>query len=189
MAKRRQGYRFEPFGQKIPLHRQLPDLRVQLPDLRLVFPARWLSPLREHLFHPFHCPLLPGAHLVRVDLAPCGDLLDRLVPAWRLQRTFALKSTLNRRRVLIASVGGIHLSLSNLSDFPGPPQTSVEARAFAWKKVSPTEASFATLQPTTWRYPGNPHIISHRQAAASQQHLPAIVSEIPQALARQYLLR
>ena len=42
-------------------------------------------PLREHLLHPLHRPLLPGAHLVRVDLVPRGDLLrSRIERVWEV---------------------------------------------------------------------------------------------------------
>ena len=44
-----------------------------------------LRPLREDVLHPLHRPLLPDTHVVRMDLVPRGDLLDRLVPAKRLQ--------------------------------------------------------------------------------------------------------
>ena len=45
----RPGSSTGPSRQKIPLHRQLADLRVQLADLALMVPPPALTPVREHL--------------------------------------------------------------------------------------------------------------------------------------------
>ena len=50
-----------------------------------------LRTLREDLLHVLHRLLLPSAHLVRMDLVPHSDLLDRLVPAQRFQRHLRLE--------------------------------------------------------------------------------------------------
>ena len=73
-----------PFGQKIPLHRQLPDLLAcRSPALPLMVPhVPALAPfVKTNLLHPLHGALLPCAHLVQMNLVPRRDLLERLVPA------------------------------------------------------------------------------------------------------------
>ena len=116
------GSPLEPLGHKIPLHRQLPDLRVQLPDLPHMVPRCPLQTLREDLLHPLHPPLLPSAHLVRMNLVPRHDLLDCLVPAQCFLRY--LRFGLPIRTVLPLrihpTIPGIHFG--NLPNFPGPPQ-------------------------------------------------------------------
>ena len=61
-----------------------------------------LRALGEDLLHPLRRPLLPRPHLVRMNLVPHSDVLDRLVPRSASSATFALNSPVNRRRVLTA---------------------------------------------------------------------------------------
>ena len=80
-----------PARQKIPLHDQLPDLGVKIADLALMVPDPPLGALREYLDQTLHRLALPGADLVRMDLMLRGDLLQRSIPAKRLQRHLRLQ--------------------------------------------------------------------------------------------------
>ena len=73
------AHRPDPLDKKIPLHRQLADLRVQLADLALMVPPPALTPVREHLAQTSNRLTLPRAHLIRMNLVLRGDLLQRPV--------------------------------------------------------------------------------------------------------------
>ena len=83
-----------------PLCQEIPTIR-QLSDFPVVVPTTPFRPLREDLLHALHRPLLPRAHLVRMNLVPHSAWIV-LSPRSASSATFALKSALNRRRVLIA---------------------------------------------------------------------------------------
>ena len=67
-------------AEKIPLHRQLADLRVQVPDRRLVLGVARCSAASEDILQPVDRLALPRAHLVRMDLVLGRDRLHRAVP-------------------------------------------------------------------------------------------------------------
>jgi hypothetical protein len=81
------GSALEPAPKKIPLDRELPDLRVQVPDPRLVL-QRGLAARApgEHLRQPFEQLPLPCGHLVRMKLVPRGDRPPAVPLAQGLQR-------------------------------------------------------------------------------------------------------
>jgi len=83
-------------AEKIPLHRQLADLRVQVPDRRLVLGVARRSAAREDFLQPVDCLALPGAYLVRMDLVLSCDRLHGTVAPQRLERHPLLEG----RRVL-----------------------------------------------------------------------------------------
>ncbi len=86
----RRGSSLDPLRQKIVLDRQPPDLGVKLLHLCL---GRAFRPAatRKHIGHALNRLTLPRADLVRVNLVPRGDLLDRLVATQRLKRDLGLK--------------------------------------------------------------------------------------------------
>ena len=81
----RRGSALQAAQKKIPLHRQLADLRVQVPDRRLVLGVTRRSAAREDILQPVDRLALPRAHLVRMDLVLGRDRLYREVPAQRLE--------------------------------------------------------------------------------------------------------
>ena len=64
----RTGSSTGPSRQKIPLHRQLADLRVKITDLALMVPTAALAPVRNHLAKTINRLALPCANLVRMNL-------------------------------------------------------------------------------------------------------------------------
>ena len=99
-----------------------------------MIPTPVLGALREHLDQSLHRLALPGTDLVRMNLVLRGDLLQRSIPAKRLQRNLRLQLPENRRRLLLICIppsgGGIHLN--DLSDFPGPPHTTASK---TWRRL------------------------------------------------------
>ena len=75
---------------KIPLHDQLPDLRVKLPHLALVIPAMAVHAVREHLAKALDRLALPGTDLVRMNLMLRGDLLQSTLATKRFKRNLRL---------------------------------------------------------------------------------------------------
>ena len=85
------AHRTGPSRQKIPLHRQLADLRVKITDLALMVPTAALAPVRKHSAKTIDRLALPCAHLVRMNLVLRGDLLKRPVATKRLKRDLRLQ--------------------------------------------------------------------------------------------------
>ena len=111
-------------------------------------PPAPLRTLRENLPHPLHCPLLPRAHLVRVDLVPHRDLLDRLVAAQCLQRYLRFEPPCESPSFLNRVVGrflsgrcGVLLSLTEQ-----PPDDDTGESIGHDGKVSPRAEPFSSVQ-------------------------------------------
>ena len=152
------AHHLSPLATQIPLHRQLPDLRVQVPDLRSCSPRLRSAPFAKTSFMPFHRPLFPGAHLVRADLVPRGDLLDRLVPAQRLQRYLGLELPAERSPCAnrVSLLQSVEYTLATCSDFPGTtshvPCTYQKDKPCSVRVDSLTRSlnSFSTVASTTF---------------------------------------
>ena len=76
----------QPAPKKIPLHRQLSDLRMQIPNPRFVILLALRAPAREHLLQSLHGLTLPVAHLARMHLVLGCNRLNRVVSSQRIQR-------------------------------------------------------------------------------------------------------
>ena len=100
---------------------------MKIANLALMIPGPALPSTGEDLRQPLDRLALPGAHLVRMDLVLRRDLLKRPITPKRLQRNLRLQLPQNFRRFPLSRIppsdGGIHLS--DLSDFPGPPQDNL----------------------------------------------------------------
>jgi hypothetical protein len=84
----------QTFCEKIPLHRQVPDLLVQRRQLRLIRRRTAVRPSgtpREQRGDPFQQGLLPGVDLARMHPEPARQLRYRAVLADRRQRHLRLE--------------------------------------------------------------------------------------------------
>ena len=85
------GSSLEPFGQKIPFHRQLDNLDVQIVDLVLMIQTGLIGTTGKQSTKTFHCMALPRTNLIGVHLVASSYLMDRLVASKRFKRNLGLK--------------------------------------------------------------------------------------------------
>jgi hypothetical protein len=81
----------EPFGQKIPFHRQLANLSVKIMDLVRVIYTGLVGTIGKHRSQTFHRLALPSTHLVWMHLAPGRNFLDCHVATQSIKSHFRLE--------------------------------------------------------------------------------------------------